>query len=139
MAKSKAKAKTGTAKTETEGAKFGSIPANKLTALLRAAKKTKEKTAGLSGELGQMVANAVENDHLHRKAFSFTKQLHQMPDEKLAETMTHFLYYLDASGINARVEKVGRLELGDQPGESEAEETEQPEKSSNVHKLAAAE
>ena len=131
--KKKADAKPKPAKTE--AAMVGTIAPNKLKALLRASKKTKEQTSALSGELGQMVANAVENDHLHRKAFSFTKQLHQMPDEKLAECMAHLMFYLDAAGINERVEKVGRLDLGDGPGEGE----EDPKPESNVTALRDAE
>ena len=45
-----------------------------------------------------------------------------MTDEKLAECMTHLEYYLDVSGINERVEKVGRLDLGDGPAEETEDE-----------------
>lgn len=131
MARKKSEPKQET-KPETEAAKFLCTPGNKVKSLLRAAKKTKEQTQSIAGEYGQMVANAVENDHLHRKAFSFAKQLHQMTDEKLAECLTHLDYYLDVSGVNDRVAKVGRLDLGDQPGE-EVEEV-LPD---NVHRIAA--
>ena len=134
MAKRKPKPKPETQ--QTEAAKFGTTPANIVKKLLKAAKKTKEQTRSISGEFGQMVANAVEHDYLHRKAFSICKQLDQMPDEKLAECMTHLEYYLDVGGINARVEKVGRLDLGDQPGE-EAET--EPDESNVVSLQSAAE
>jgi hypothetical protein len=91
----------------------------KLRALLKKARDCKKEMSGISGELGQAVANAVENDYLHRKAFSFCRQLDAMTDEKLAEYMTHLEHYLEVSGLNARVEKVSRLPLGDQPGETE--------------------
>ena len=66
-AKSKAKPKTN----ETEAATFGSTPPTVLKKLLKAAKRTKTETRAIAGEFGQMVANAVEHDHLHRKAFSY--------------------------------------------------------------------
>ena len=100
----------------------GITPGATLKKLLKKARDTKKEVAGLSGEFGQMVANAVENSHLHRKAFSFTKQLDQMADEKLAECMTHFEHYLEAAGINARVEKVQRLPLKDGPDAEDGED-----------------
>ena len=46
-----------------------------------------------------------------------------MTDEKLAECLLHFDHYLEVSGIRARADKVGRLELGDDPGEKETDMT----------------
>ena len=51
----------------------GVIPERKLRSLLKAARDCKKEASGIAGEFGQKVANAVENDHLHRKAFGITK------------------------------------------------------------------
>lgn len=112
-------------KTVTAADVVGVTPERELKALLKKAKDTKRETSELSGTFGQAVANAVENKHLHRKAFNITKGLHQMADEKLAETMMHLEHYLEVSGINERVKKVGRLPLGDQADDGDGE-TERP-------------
>lgn len=106
---------------------IGITPANKLKSLLKKAKDTSRDTRELSGSLGQAVANAVEHDHLHRKAFNIVKTLNAMEPEKLAETMYHLEHYLEVSGINERVAKVGRLDLGDQREDTdEAEGADKP-------------
>ena len=92
-------------------------PGKKLKALLTKSKSVSTEMHELSGSLGQAVANAVEHDHLHRKAFSITKTLHKMEPEKLAETLAHLDYYLVESGLRERAAKVARLPMGDeQPG-----------------------
>lgn len=93
----------------------------KLKKLLKAAADCKKETSGISSEFGQKVANAVENDHLHRKAFSFARQLHMMTDEKLAECLMHLDHYLEAGGLRARAAKVPGFDF-----QGEEAETEEP-------------
>jgi hypothetical protein len=88
-------------------------PEGTLKSLLNMAKKAKRETADVNGNLREAVSNAVDNKHLHRTAFNITKRLFAMPDEKLAECHHHLMAYLDSSGIDERVEKVGRLPLDD--------------------------
>ena len=101
----------------------GVIPERKLRSLLKAARDCKKESAGIAGEFGQKVAHAIENDHLHRKAFSITRQLDQMTDEKLAECLLHLDHYIEVAGLADRAAKVGRLELGDDPDKGGADET----------------
>lgn len=88
-------------------------PEGTLVSLLNSAKRAKGKVADINEEVRTSVSNAVDNKHLHRKAFNSVKSAFPMTDEKLAEWHHHLMYYLDASGINERVEKVGRLPLDD--------------------------
>lgn len=88
-------------------------PEATLKSLLGMAKRAKSQVADVNGNLREAVTNAVDNKHLHRGAFNITKRLFAMPDEKLAEAHHHLMAYLDSSGIEERVKKVGRLPLGD--------------------------
>jgi hypothetical protein len=88
-------------------------PEATLTSLLRSAKAAKRKVGEINTEVREAVSNAVEHKHLHRGAFNVAKRLFAMPDEKLAECMYHLEHYLEVSGINERVKKVGALPLGD--------------------------
>lgn len=84
-----------------------------LKRVLNADRRIGNKTRELADELREVVSNAVEHKHLHRAAFNIVKRLHRMDDEKLAEAMHHFEHYLEAAGINKRVEAVMRLPLED--------------------------
>lgn len=88
-------------------------PKPTLTNLLNLHRRTKRKSSEVAGEMREAISNAVDNKHLHRGAFNTIKRMFLLPDEKLAEELTFLLAYLDLSGINDRVEKVGRLPLGD--------------------------
>lgn len=104
-------------------------PQTALVGLLNLQRRSKGKVSEINDEVREAVTNAVENKHLHRGAFNFVKRLYPMQDEKLAEFMYHLTAYLDSSGISDRVEKVGRLPLGDDDGKG----------GENVVELAAAE
>ena len=88
-------------------------PASTLVNLLNLHRRTIGKVGELNDEVGQAISGAVQNKHLHRGAFNIVKRLYLMQDEKLAELKFHLDAYFDQSGIDARVEKVGRLPLND--------------------------
>lgn len=103
-----------------------SISEKKLKALLNFARSTKKDMQELGGQLGQRIANAVENDHLHRKAFSIVRTLDRMEPEKLAECLDCLDHYLDISGIRERASKVQRMAFGP-GGETAAEDEDEDE------------
>lgn len=110
------------------------ISGSKLKNLMAAKRSAKKDTAEIAGQVGQMIRDACENNHLHRKAFGTICQLDAMEPEKVRDFLDHFEYYLDVSGIKKKAEAAPRLPMGDGPGEDEGEETED----SNVHKFPAA-
>jgi hypothetical protein len=106
-----------------------SISQNGLKRLLKQARTTTADARSLAGQLGQAVASAVENDHLHRKAFNIVKGLDRMEPEKLADTLDCLDHYLDISGLRDRAAKVMRLGLGEG---AEGDESEEEEDADNV-------
>ncbi len=94
-------------------------PPKVLKSLMKKARDAKKEMQGLSGDLGQAIGNAVENDHLHRKAFGHIRQMDQMTDEKLAEYFAHRDYYEDVTGLRERANKVIRMDFGADKGEVE--------------------
>lgn len=75
-----------------------------LKELLSLARKTKNDTAELSGTFGSAIANAVENKHLHKRAFRSVVAEDRMEPEALADFYGNYiLYSLGISGyISAR-------------------------------------
>lgn len=112
------------------------ISGAKLKNLMAAKRSAKKDTAEISGQVGQMIRDAQENNHLHRKAFGTICQLDAMEPEKIRDYLDHFEYYLDVSGIKKRAEAAPRLPMGDEPGgdDDEGDETE----SSNVARFPTA-
>lgn len=110
------------------------ISGSKLKNLMAAKRSAKKDTAEIAGQLGQMIRDAVENNHLHRKAFGTIVMLDNMEPEKVLDFLDHFNYYLDVSGIQKKAEAAPRLPMGDGPGEEGEEESE----GDNVHKFPAA-
>lgn len=98
---------------KTAAPKFKAPSGRKLEELAKLAVRVKKDQTSLSGELGQKVAQSVENDGLHRKAFGVFKQAYGMEPEKCAEFVDHLLHYFEAGGINERVAQVLRLQMGD--------------------------
>lgn len=77
----------------------------KKSVLMRLAKEkrdARQKTQAISGEYGNSIAQAVEKDHLDRKAFSIAMQLDGMSDERLHITFHSLLNYMDELGITKR-------------------------------------
>jgi hypothetical protein len=97
-----------------------------LKELLALARTTKNNVAEMAGTLGQAIANAVENKHLHRKAFRSVVAEDRMEPDKLADFYDHQEYYRDVLGLHERAKNAPRLPM-------EGEEAE------NVTKLHAAE
>jgi len=110
------------------------ISGQKLKNLMAAKRSAKKDTAEIAGQVGQMIRDAVENNHLHRKAFATIVTLDAMEPEKVRDFLDHFDYYLDVSGIKKKAEAAPRLPMGDGPGEDDEEESE----GDNVHKFPAA-
>ena len=103
--------------TEVEAIQIGK---SKLKTLLSTARSTYREQHRVGGELGQAIANAVENDHLHRKAFSFIRAADRMEPEELADYLDHIELYLDMSGLKERAESAPRLQIeGNGAGETE--------------------
>lgn len=98
------------------------IGKKKLEGLLRAHRNGAEDISTISGNLGKAVASAVENDHLHRKAFRAILAEDKMTPEKLAEYYDVLELYRDMSGLNERAKSAPRLAL--EPGEEDGEEVE---------------
>jgi hypothetical protein len=73
---------------------------------LKAAQKVAQEKAG---EMGEMVAKAVEAKHFDRKALSIVRGLESMSDNKLQVTLPHLMMYIDALGLSQRAERQGQL------------------------------
>lgn len=70
--------------------------------IAKAKRSAKKRTGQINGEVGDMIAKAVENKHLDRKACGIACQLDAMDDERLGPTYFHLLRYLDDLGIPTR-------------------------------------
>jgi hypothetical protein len=87
--------------------------ATKIKSLLSVKRQATENMNEIKDSLGGTVADAVENHGLHKKAFGWIGQLDKMSPEKIHDTMMHFLYYYEASGLQARAASAPRLPTGD--------------------------
>ncbi len=54
------------------------------------------------GEMGQIVSDAVEKKHLHKRAFAIARRLLRLEDQELAITLAHLDQYLEDLGIRER-------------------------------------
>lgn len=121
---------------QTPTQKAGATPVHTLKRLLNKGRAAKKDVQSINGTFGQAVADAVENQHLHRKAFAHIRQEDTMEPEKLLEYFTMRDYYEDVLGLREKAAKAGRLELGDQPSDGEPESL--AEASENVIALQSA-
>lgn len=101
------------------------ISAAKLRSLLKDGRATQADIQEIAGTFGNAVKSAVENHHLHRKAFAHIRALDRMEPEKLADYMAHFEHMYEISGLRERAESAQRLPMGDDQTELEADEAEQ--------------
>lgn len=86
------------------------MPAPKVIQDIAKAKRSaKKRTGQINGEVGDMIAKAVENKHLDRKAAGLACQLDAMDDERLGVTYFHLLRYLDDLGIPARAKAQAQM------------------------------
>lgn len=63
---------------------------------------TKKRVQGQNGKVGQRIGQAVENDHLNRKAFGMACQLDALDDETLHIVYHNLLFYCEALGVTKR-------------------------------------
>jgi hypothetical protein len=87
------------------------IGQKKLKALLKAATEAYKEGREIAGTIGQKIGEAVENDRLHRKAFSVLRGMDRMTPEKLADFWDTLQFYVDASGLGERAKAALRLPL----------------------------
>jgi len=77
--------------------------ARKLKELCTLALNVKNRTTAASGELGEAIARAVENNHLDRKAFSMVKSLYisfKKDPAKASVVLRNFDVYREALAID---------------------------------------
>ena len=142
---SKNKPKGDAPKTEkpTEAAKSSDVQAviskPKLLKLMKHKRQNKSDIAEMNGAFGSAVKLAVENDHLHRKAFNTICTLDKMEAEKVRDFLDNFAYYLDISGIQAKADAVNPMsfEGGGDAGD-DGEEDDGDGEESNVKPFPAA-
>ena len=85
-----------------------------LKALLRADDSYKEKIDGLTGELREEIANAVDKKHLDKKAYALLKKFHRIDSPEEKHRIWHTLVrYMELSGEMKTIESVIPMELGD--------------------------
>ncbi len=120
MAKKKAE------EAETPMEQAAQIGPRKLKALLRAADSAYKDQRSIAGTLGEKIAQAVEHDHLHKKAFATIRAMDRMTPEKLADYWDTLEYYFDVSGLAERAKSAPRLSL--QPGKDDEEAEEGDDK-----------
>ena len=115
-----AKQKDEAEQTPTQNAAL--ISASTLKSLLRADDGYKEKIDGLTGELREEIANAVEKKHLDKKAYALLKKFYRIKsNEKLAGLWDTLQAYMDLAGVMKRIESVAPLPLDGEKNEEEAE------------------
>lgn len=99
-------------------------PAAEIQKIAKAKRSAKKRNGQINGEVGDMIAKAVENKHLDRKACSIACQLDAMDDERLGVTYFHVLRYMDDLGIPERAKAQNQMfeakETG--PGMKDGEE-----------------
>ena len=120
--KAKAEEQGGESKAAKPSEVRPAITERKLKDLMRAARSANKDTAEINGVLGKKISSAVENDHLHRKAFNVIKMLDRMEPEKLADFLDCFDHYLDISGIEERAKSAPGFNMDPGEGEDEGED-----------------
>jgi hypothetical protein len=80
-----------------------------VVALVRRLKSAGKVAQEKAGEMGEMVAKAVETKHFDRKALSMVRGLEAMSDNKLQVTLPHLMMYIDALGLPERSARQGQL------------------------------
>lgn len=85
----------------------------KLKSLMNTVQKGKIDVAEINGTIGQEILSAIENKHLHRRAFNACKPLMRLEAEQLAEFKAHFDYYWEALGLEAKADSAPSLPLGE--------------------------
>lgn len=125
-------------KKDTPTQQAAQIGQKKLRQLLKDAGAAYKDGREIAGGIGQKIANAIEHDHLHKKAFATIRALDRMTPEKLADYMDTLLYYYEISGLEERAKSAPRLSLDAGAAEEDGEE-EGAGGDDKVHRLHAAE
>lgn len=73
------------------------------TTLIRAVKGHEADKNEVLGGLGATIKNAIDKQHLDRKAFAIFRGLMRMSDKKLTTTLAHLDHYIEIGGLNARI------------------------------------
>lgn len=87
------------------------ISQKKLLTLIKGGRAAYKNMREIAGTFGEQVKEAIEHDHLHRKAFAMVRSLDRLEPEKLAETMEQFLFYYEISGLAERAKSAPKLTL----------------------------
>lgn len=103
--------------------KVKQISVNALQGLLKLARSTKNGVAELAGSLGAAIASAVENKHLHRKAFRSVIAEDRMEPAALADFYDAQDYYRDVLGLTERAKNAPRLPMEDDADNSDGKVT----------------
>jgi hypothetical protein len=98
----------------------------KLRELMGMVRTVREEATERRIELTAALKIAVENNHLHKKAFAAVCAEDRMEPEKLADYYDHLEYYRDALGLNERAASAPKLEVieggkGEEPQTEAAE------------------
>lgn len=93
-------------KAHTVGGEFETtiiFPTKNIVCELRDLKRdTKKRVQGQNGKVGQKIGDAVENEHLNRKAHNIACQLDALDDETLHLVWHSLLKYADDMGVIKR-------------------------------------
>jgi|GEM_PF-5633285 len=120
MAKKTSKSKTGTKKTAAKAASVTTAatandlmhmpPEGVIVRLVKKLFNLGKNVQEITGEMSQAVSNAADAQHVDKKALSIVRGLAKMSDKKLAITLLHLLYYIDALKLHERASAQGDLE-----------------------------
>lgn len=87
------------------------IPEAKFKSLLKKVEAHYKDGQAAAGGAGELISNASEYHHLHKKAFSVFRQLNRMSPEKLADFLDHFDYYRDIGGLDEIAASAPRFDV----------------------------
>ncbi len=100
------------------------IAQTKLVSLLRKCSSASEQMGELNGALREKIAYAVENDGLHKSAFSIVRRYFKKEPEQIGAFWDHLRRYWADSGLEARGDSAPGLEL--EPTEEKAPRASRP-------------
>lgn len=91
-----------------------------LRKLLRDDAGIKSQVDELVGTLREKIGHAVDKQHLNKKVYALLKPWYRMSEDQLADYWPVFLFYMEASGLMAKIDEAteGRLPLGDDAEDS---------------------
>lgn len=116
-------AKKSDAKKSTPTSTTKLTPATILEKLRTGYRSMKQKIDGARGTYGQMVANAEEEKHLHKRAWAQAMREDKMEPEDLLNFYEHLDHYRDKLGLNKRAESAPAMNFEEAgPDEGEADE-----------------